>query len=48
VVEAERALEELNLRVSAPSYSRRRYGSNGKQPVWWRLSEHLRSSICGF
>ena len=36
VVEAEGGLEELDPRVSAPLRSTRRFGSNGKQPVWWR------------
>jgi hypothetical protein len=44
VVEAEGGLEELDPRVSAPLRSTRRFGSNGKQPVWWRLREVLRSS----
>jgi hypothetical protein len=41
MVEAEGGLEELNPRVPAPSRSGRRFGSNGKQRVWWRPGEEL-------
>jgi hypothetical protein len=44
VVEAEGGLEELDPRVSAPLRSTRRFGSNGKQPGWWRLSDVLRGA----
>ena len=47
MVEAEGRVEELDPRVPAPSRSTHRFGSNGKQPGWWRPREEQQVKQCG-